>query len=139
MRHFFVLHLFVIFICTGYQTYAQKQKTAVETCEMYMNDGFISDGQYYTYAIQKDEVKQTKITLMGGNTYRVAACGSVSKKIQFSIVDVQGNVLYTNTNFDYAPYWDFEINKTIECTILLQNNDTTIPTDKSILLIGYKR
>lgn len=139
MKHFVILVICISFVCFAQQTYAQQKKSAIELCDNYMNDGFISDGQYYLQTLQKDEVKKTKITLMGGNIYRIAACAENTKQLQFSIVDVQGNVLYTNTKFEYAPYWDFEIKETIECTITITNNDTTIPKDKSILIIGYKR
>ncbi|HON53553.1 MAG TPA: hypothetical protein P5243_09880 [Bacteroidales bacterium] len=136
------LRIIIVLVCAfGFHNsmWAQQKKSAIDLCDNYMNDGFISDGQYYSHSIQKDEIKQTKITLMGGNTYRIAACAEQSKQLQFSIIDVQGNILFTNTQFNYAPYWDFEIKHTIECTITLQNNDKTLPKDKTILIIGYKR
>lgn len=115
------------------------QLSLTETCETYMTDGFKSDGQFYQHTLNKGEVIESKIALMSGNTYRVAVCGATSKKIEFTLVDIEGNVLFTNSDFDYAPYWDFEITHTIECKLMIENKDTSIDKEKTILLISYKQ
>lgn len=139
MKSLILLSLCAFFMCIGTQSFAQNKKTSLELCDNHLNDGFVSDGQYYTYTLQQGEIKQTKITLMGGNIYRIAACAMQTQQLQFSLIDASGTVLYSNTGFDYAPYWDFEIKQTIECVITIQNNDSSIKTDKAILIIGYKR
>ena len=127
--------LFTLFIIFGGQnTFAQNIP-----CEKYMTKDFISDGQYYNTPIKTGEVKTFKLTLQGGNTYRIVACAELSPYINFKLIDQDGNVLFKNTDYNNAPYWDFQIKNTIECTINLYINNPNITIDNAIVIIGYKQ
>ena len=62
----------------------------------------------------------------GGNTYRIAACTDVGGPLSFTIQDYKGNTLFTNKDYENAPYWDLEFPTTIECSIFIQLPPETI-------------
>lgn len=130
--------LLVFFVSMSTSLLAQSNKK-FETCEEYLNEGFISDGQYNIALIKKGETKISKVTFLSGNTFRIIACAEHSDQLEFTIKDQEGTTLFSNKNFEYAPYWDFEITNTMECTISLFLNDNSLKSDKTILIIGYKR
>jgi len=133
-------YFLIIFFCISFSFAANAQnKNQISICETFFNESYISDGQYNNTIIKKGESKSINITLLGGNTYRIAVCGEKSKKIHYTLKDQKGNILFSNKEFEYAPYWDFEIKQTLECNLIMYNDDTTISNDKTILIIGYKK
>ena len=109
------------------------------SCESYMTEDFISDGQYYNSPIKNGETKSFKITLQGGNMYRIVACTENTRSISFKLIDQEGNILFNNVDYNNSPYWDFQIKNTMECTITLFYQNSEITTDNAIVIIGYKQ
>jgi hypothetical protein len=55
------------------------------------------------------------------------------------IIDVDGNVIFNNKNYDYTNYWNFRIKQTLNCTIRLNLVEDNVEHDDLIVLIGFKK
>lgn len=129
---YILVTLFIVFSNT--KLFAQNI-----SCDTYMTEEYISDGQYYNTPIKNGETKSFKVTFQAGNIYRVVACAEQSKFLIFKLIDQEGNILFNNTDFKNSPYWDFQIKNTMEYTIILYLNNPTISIDNAIVIIGYKQ
>ncbi len=82
------------------------------------NRVFISDGQVYRAFLDQDQVAEFEVTFYGNSTYRIATSAGIADEfVIFEIYDQDRNLLFSNYDYANAPYWDFEIENTIDCTI----------------------
>lgn len=137
--------LFIIVVLTGFQfsVSAQNCDSLVSICESYLNqnDGslFVSDGQVYQ-AFLTEEAAEFETTLYGGSTYRIAtSAGTKDNFVIFSIIDQEGNMLYTNEKFKNAKYWDFKVESTINCRVELKLDLERKSSGCVTMLIGFKK
>lgn len=127
------------------------QATAVAQCDSIANmcakrnmgSAYISDGQQYrALLVNSDETAEFHTTFYGGTTYRVAACsGMTDGNLIFSIYDSspQHNLIFSNSNYQNAPYWDFSVKSTMDCVIDAHLNPTTNSgSGCAVILIGFK-
>ena len=83
-----------------------------------MNRVFISDGQVYRAFLNDDEAAEFEATFYGGSTYRIATSAGIDENyIIFEVYDKERNLLFSNEDYEYAPYWDFAIENSLDCTI----------------------
>jgi hypothetical protein len=57
----------------------------------------------------------------------------------FDILDQERNLLFTNSDFSNAPYWDFEVKNTIECTIEAKLDPNKKLNGCAQLIIAFKK
>ena len=82
------------------------------------DEGFLTDGQSYKYFLGEDETSEIITTLYEGITYRIATTAGLEDNYMiFELLDEQRNILFSNVNHNNAPYWNFKVENTIECTI----------------------
>lgn len=110
-------------------------------CSRFIQTPYISDGQQYKALVSSnEEVAEFRSIFYGESIYRIAACGSVPEgKMHFSVYDAQRNLLFTNTEYENSPYWDFKFESTIECIIEAKFAEDTNTSGFIILLIGFKQ
>lgn len=114
--------------------------STVTACSSYLSEEYISDGQSYRALLIEDQTAEFKTTLFGGNTYRIAACsGDKSGNLIIRLIDQEGNVLFTNKDYSNAPYWDFVVDSTIDCSIEAQLDEYRLTSGCAIIQIGFKR
>jgi hypothetical protein len=121
---------------------AQCDSIANGCAKRNMDPSFISDGQQYrALLVNSDETAEFHTTFYGGSIYRIAACsGMTDGNLVFSVFDSQHNLLFTNSNHDNAPYWDFKVKSTVDCIIDAQLNSTTNSgSGCAVILIGFKQ
>lgn len=112
----------------------------VKKCSRNITSEYISDGQSYKSFLQADQEAEYKLTLFEGTTYRFAGCsGSTDRNLIFTLLDLEGNLLFTNRDYDIAPYWDFEIKNTIDCKMTLSLDPKKIESGCGVVLIGFKK
>ena len=105
-----------------------------------LNRIFISDGQVYRAFLNDDEAAEFEVTFYGGSTYRIAtSAGSDDTYIIFEVYDKERNLLFSNEDYEYAPYWDFEIENSLDCTI-----EVKLDVDKKLsgcasVMIGFAK
>lgn len=125
-------------------TFAQDCERIVDNCEELLvtnTDGneFISDGQVYTAFLDRGEVAKFETTLFGGSTYRIAAsAGDNEDYVIFTIKDPAGNILFSNSNYKNAPYWDFEVEESISITIETKLDPDLKFSGCLVMLIGFQ-
>lgn len=111
-------------------------------CSKHIIAQFISDGQSYrSLLLNSEETAEFHTTFFGETTYRLAACsGKSDGNLIFSISDQDGHILFTNKNFANAPFWDFKVKSTLECTINAQiDASKNAGSGCAVILIGFKQ
>lgn len=141
MRKLAVLPILLFFMAWGAQ--AQTCDSIVKITESYLkvdDQLFVSDGQVYKAFLDEQQTAEFNTTLYGGTTYRIAtSAGDKDNYIIFNVYDKERNLIFTNEDFANAPYWDFKVVNTIDCSI-----EARLDLDKkvsacAVLLIGFKR
>lgn len=129
----------VIGLITYSTTFAQCD-TIASLCSKNISANFISDGQDYRSLLLEDEMAEFSMTLYGGSVYRFAACSGLSDgNLLFSVYDKERNLLFTNTDYANAPFWDFKITNTLDCIIEAQLNPNSSASGCAVLLVGFKQ
>ncbi len=122
---------------------AQAQcDTIANICARHIINSFISDGQQYrALLLNPDEAAEFKSTFFGETVYRIAACSGLSDgNLVFSLYDQDRNLLFSNREYKNAPYWDFKVKNTLECTIEAQlDANKNAGSGCAVILIGFKQ
>lgn len=125
--------------CWTLATTAQCDSTAV-FCESHMTSDYISDGQNYRALVYNDQVAEFEVTFFGNTSYRIAACtGNSDGNLIFTVYDQERNPLFTNKDFGNAPYWDFNVENTMDVVIEARLEEQHVSSGCAVLLIGFKQ
>lgn len=128
------------FIVMSALTSFSQCDTIANICEKHITDEFISDAQTYRALLSGDDAAEFSVTLFGGNLYRIAACsGTTDGNLVFRIVDAEKNILFTNSDYSTAPYWDFSVDNTMQVTIEATLNANNTDSGCAVILIGFKK
>ena len=131
--------LLILACCWTLAAEAQCDSTAV-FCESHMVTGFISDGQNYRALVYNDQVAEFEATFFGNTSYRIAACsGEADGNLIFTVYDQERNPLFTNQDYGNAPYWDFNIEHTMDVLIEARLDEQYVSSGCAVLLIGFKQ
>ena len=125
-------------------SFGQDCEQILKNCEKYFKDAkgnsqFTSDGQVYAAFLDR-QTAEYNVTLYGGGTYRIVAnAGSNDNYALFTVKDLNGNIIFRNSDHKNAPYWDFKVPQTIPVVI-----ETGLDADKKftgcvVMLIGFKK
>ncbi len=98
----------------------------VECAKAHSEPSFISDAQDYRALLSGNESAEFIATFFSGNKYRICACTDIGAPLSFTVSDHKGNVLFTNKDYENAPYWDLEFPVTINCKISVSLPPETI-------------
>jgi hypothetical protein len=108
-------------------------------CSLYFSPEFISDGQEYFAPLKPDQKTEFRTTFYEENTYRIVACSNLKKgDVVFSVYDTEKNLLFTNSSYEFSPYWDFRFTSTITCIIQVDVKNIKFTPGYVMLLIGFK-
>src|SRR5688572_17300814 len=117
MKTIFHLVVWIMLLMCSIKASAQCD-TIASICEKHITSEYISDSQTYRALLSGDDTAEFSVTLYAGNVYRIAACSGTSDgNLVFRIVDAEKNVLFTNSDYSTAPYWDFHIDNTMQVTL----------------------
>ena len=120
-------------------TVSAQCDTIYNICSDHVSADYISDGQAYRALLSGDQISEFSATFYGESTYRIAACsGFTEGNLIFSIYDKEHNMLYSNSEYKNAPYWDFKFTNTTDCIIEAQLNSTNVKSGCAVLAIGFK-
>jgi hypothetical protein len=136
-----ILLSFILFL--GVTLFTNKVSAQCDTiaslCSKHFSAKFISDGQTYRSLLLDQEIAEFRATLFGGATYRFSACsGLTDGNLLFSVYDRDRNLLFTNSDYKNAPYWDFKITNTVDCIIEAQLSSGN-SSGCAVLLVGFKQ
>lgn len=132
--------LALVFGLITYSASFAQCDTIATLCDKNITSEYISDGQDYRSLLLEDEIAEFSMTLYGGSTYRFAACSGLSDgNLLFSVYDKERNLLFSNTDYANAPFWDFKITSTLDCIIEAQLNPNSTASGCAVLLVGFKQ
>lgn len=140
-KSIYTLFLAVAFIGLSNSAKAQCDSIA-SLCSKHIIAQFISDGQSYrSLLLNSEETAEFHTTFFGETIYRIAACsGKTDGNLIFNIYDQDRHLLFTNKNHLNAPYWDFKVKSTLECTIEGQlDANKNSGSGCAVILIGFKQ
>lgn len=115
--------------------------TVASVCAKHLAGKFISDGQQYrALLLNTEETAEFRTTFFGNTTYRIAACSGMSDgNLTFYVYDKDRHLLFTNSEYKNAPYWDFKVNSTLDCIIEAKLSSTSTGSGCAVLLIGFRQ
>ena len=142
-EYYYTIYKFIFVICliTGFSITNSKAQCGptANLCVKHLEGDFISDGQSYRALLLEGELAEFNTTLFGGSQYRIAACSGVDDgNLIFSIYDEERNLIFTNEEYANAPYWNFKVNSTINCTIEAHLNSSSLVSGCAVIVIGFK-
>ena len=118
---------------------AQVEST-IKMCQSNMDDSYVSDGQYYTVLLNKDDIAEFYVTFYGGTIYRlVGYCGTEAGNLAFSVYDQDRNLLFNNRDLENTPSWDFKFENSMDCIIEAEIDSKDITSGIAVMLIGFKQ
>ena len=113
--------------------------TIATICTQHFTNEYLSDGQEYRALLLDDQTAEFNLTLYGGSVYRFGACsGLESGNLLFRLYDSQRNEIFSNRNHEIAPFWDFEVENTLEVIVEANLNPQKASSGCAVLLIGFK-
>ncbi len=130
----------------SFNSIGQECDSLDEVCWEYLsidqNRGkiFISDGQVYKTFVDAEQSAEFKVTFYGGSLYRIAVTAGIKDNyVIFNVYDQERTLLFSNKDFDNAPYWDFKIDNTLDCFV-----EAYLDIDKKVsgcmvILIGFNK
>lgn len=129
----------VILALSALKSNAQIDST-LNLCKKQMILPFVTDGQTYKALLNGDETAEFYATFYGESTYRIVGYSGNSKgNLIFSVYDKERNLLFTNTDYKNAPYWDFEFEYSMDCIIEAKLDSKNKKSGFAVLLIGFKQ
>ncbi|HPW27408.1 MAG TPA: hypothetical protein PLY31_09760, partial [Tenuifilaceae bacterium] len=67
-------------------------------------------------------------------------CTSVKKgQVVLTVYDTDKNLLFSNRDYDYSPYWNFRFTSTVTCIIQVDVVSQQFTPGYVMLLIGFKQ
>ena len=140
MRKRLTIYLGFLIISLIITTKSFAQITQLQhICSLYFSPEYISDGQEYFAQLKPDQRIEFQTTFFGENTYRIVACTNLrGTDVVFSVFDTEKNLLFTNANHDYSPYWDFRFTSTVTCIVQVDVRGRKFVPGYVMMLIGYK-
>lgn len=138
--------LIVTFTLNVSSSLAQSCDSIVKVTESYLqpqsdNDlTFVSDGQVYRAFLDEEQTAEFRTTLYGGTRYRIAASAGVEDRyIIFNVYDQDRNLLFSNKEHSNEPYWDFQVNATLECIVEAKLDLDRKVSGCAVILMGFAK
>ena len=132
-----IFNILFIFLVCGY---VRGQDNTMGNCINLINtDGYVSDGQEYKTKLDENNKARFYTTFYGGSRYRIVGCSNIDyTELIITVYDTEKNPLFSNKDFNYIPYWNFEFTSTIDCIIEIEFDKDLAIKDEVMLLIGFK-
>jgi len=138
MRTILILFVSLSLGLISFTSNAQCDTIAAVCGEHFSND-YLSDGQEYRALLLDDQTAEFHMTLYGGSVYRFGACsGLESGNLLFRLYDNQRNEIFSNRNHEISPYWDFQVENTLDVIVEANLNPQKASSGCAVLLVGFK-
>ena len=139
MKNFFLLLFATISLSLiSFESKAQCD-TIATICTQHFTQDYLSDGQEYRALLLDDQTAEFHLTLYGGSVYRFGACSGLENgNLLFRLYDNQRNEIFSNRNHQIAPYWDFEVENTLDVIVEANLNPQKASSGCAVLLVGFK-
>jgi hypothetical protein len=112
--------IFLALLLSSQISNAQCKGFAKKICKMEL-DPYIHDGNFHAAILTEGEEAELYKTFYSDTEYRIAVCGSDAlPNIEFKVIDVNKNVLYSNKDHNFARTWDFKLQSSQQLKILVK-------------------
>jgi hypothetical protein len=105
---------------------------------------YTHDGNYHAAVLVEGEEAELYKTFYSDMEYRVSIVGeSKLPAVEFKVLDVNKNVLYSNKDKDYAKTWDFKLQSSQQLKIVVKVSSFNQPGDTPAsgcvaIMFGFK-
>lgn len=100
--------------------WAQCKAFAKSSCLPALKE-YTHDGNYHATVLVEGEEAELYKTFYSGMDYRIAVCSEESlPAVDFKVLDVDGNVLFSSRESDNAKVWDFNLQSSQQLKIVLK-------------------
>ncbi|KAA3650958.1 MAG: hypothetical protein DWP98_03675 [Bacteroidetes bacterium] len=140
MKKLTILISATILLCLANINETQAQcDTIASICSQNFSKNYLSDGQEYRALLFEEQTAEFHLTLYGGSVYRFSACSGLSNgNLIFRVLDEEMNELFTNKDYEVSPYWDFEVESTLDVIVEGNLNLEKVNSGCAVLLVGFK-
>ncbi|MCU0460868.1 MAG: hypothetical protein MUF36_02445 [Bacteroidales bacterium] len=107
-------------------------------------ENYTHDGNYHAAVLVEGEEAELYKTFYSDMEYRVAIVGeSKLPAVEFKIMDINKNVLYSNKDHEYASSWDFKLQSSQQLKIVVKVSSFNRPGDTPAsgcvaIMFGFK-
>lgn len=142
-RSFSFIILLILAFTVQVNVNAQCKTFAKETGRTSLKP-FTHDGNYNAAVMIEGEEADLYKTFYSGSNYRISVIASEPlTKVEFSVADENGKVIYTNAGVNYKPTWDFNIKTTQQLHIIVKvptrnENQSDAQQGCVAILFGFK-
>jgi hypothetical protein len=144
MRFFKILPLIALFaVALSTTGNAQCKAFAKKECQPLLLP-FTHDGNYHAAVLIEGEEAELYKTFYSDMEYRVAIVGEGKlPAIEFRVLDINKNVLYSNKDNDYAKTWDFKLQSSQQLKLVVKVSSFNQPGDTPAsgcvaIMFGFK-
>ena len=136
-----VLAIFV-FALSG-SANAQSKAFAKKEC-LPLLENYTHDGNYHAAVLVEGEEAELYKTFYSDMEYRVAIVGdSKLPPVEFKVMDINKNVLYSNKEHNNATTWDFKLQSSQQLKIVVKVSSFNRPGDTPVsgcvaIMFGFK-
>lgn len=139
-KYLYAAFITLVLSCANQLNVLAQCDSTASIASNYMGQDFISDGQSYRALIFDDQIAEFTTTLYGNSTYRIVGIAGLEKEqLHFKLYDEDDNLLFNNADYKNSPYWDFEINSTLDCRIEAKLDLLKQKSGCAVLLIGFEQ
>jgi hypothetical protein len=140
MKKLFIKLTLILFFGLIASNSAKAQcDTIANLCAKNFTKEYLSDGQEYRALLIDDQTAEFHITLYGGSIYRFGACsGLTNGNLIFRVYDEERNEIFSNSDHNLSPYWDFKVESTLDVIVEGNLNIEKAQSGCAVLLVGFK-
>lgn len=105
---------------------------------------YIYNGQLNSAVLTQGDVADLMLTFYPDQDYRVfVCCNDALGDVEFHLYDSNKNLIYTNKDNNYLPYWDFSSSETMQLVlrvIIPKKSEDQISVNSGCvsILVGFK-
>ncbi len=102
---------------------------------------FVHDGAYNALMLSSGQNAQLHKTFYSGQKYRILiAAQNTIQQVKFEVLDLNGNVLYSNTNNNYSLVWDFSVenSQTFIISLTIPKNNQAVESGCVATVFGFQ-
>jgi hypothetical protein len=121
MRIFRIIPILALLILAiSENTDAQCKAFAKTVCLPQMGE-YTHDGNYHAAVLVEGEEAELYKTFYSDMEYRVAICGEEKlPPVEFTIIDSDKNILYSNKEANYSKTWDFKLQASQQLKLVIK-------------------
>lgn len=138
----FQLILSLVGLLTFGSAYSQCRTFVKNNCKEAMGE-YVPGENFNAAKMSPGDEAEVQMTFYQGEKYRLLVCAHpVLGKLEFQVLDTEGNVLFDNTKKDLTDHFDFSVAGTQQFTIKMKvpkiENATLAPQGCVAILVGRK-